>query len=113
MDFPCFFLGFPIQTSTELGDFDPGTGHFPAKRCFFFFGKLGELLPIANPMSVHPPYKRFRKSWGINAMGSDSSKMTWFYGWKLSELMGIYSDIIGVFNMEIWWTQLTHFTLIC
>eukprot|EP00438_Fugacium_kawagutii_P011974 Skav236733 [mRNA] locus=scaffold3352:131646:136362:+ [translate_table: standard] len=30
----------------------------------------GELLPIANPMSVHPPYKRFRKSWGINAMGS-------------------------------------------
>ena len=29
-----------------------------------------KLLPIANPMSVHPPYKRFRKSWGINAMGS-------------------------------------------
>ncbi|CAE7669836.1 rhmD [Symbiodinium microadriaticum] len=29
-----------------------------------------ELLPIANPMSVHPPYKRHRKSWGINAMGS-------------------------------------------
>merc|ERR1719199_2381817 len=29
-----------------------------------------ELLPIANPMSVHPMYKRHRKSWGINAMGS-------------------------------------------
>jgi L-rhamnonate dehydratase len=30
----------------------------------------GELLPICNPMSVHPPYKRARKSWGINAIGS-------------------------------------------
>lgn len=29
-----------------------------------------ELLPIANPMSVHPAYKKHRKSWGINAMGS-------------------------------------------
>merc|ERR1719410_1951730 len=29
-----------------------------------------ELLPIANPMSVHPLYKRHRKSWGINAIGS-------------------------------------------
>jgi L-rhamnonate dehydratase len=29
-----------------------------------------ELLPIANPMSGHPEYKRHRKSWGINAMGS-------------------------------------------
>jgi len=29
-----------------------------------------ELLPIANPMSVHPEYKRHRKSWGINALGS-------------------------------------------
>lgn len=29
-----------------------------------------ELLPISNPMSVHPPYKRARKSWGINAIGS-------------------------------------------
>lgn len=30
----------------------------------------GELLPICNPMSVHPPYKKHRKSWGINAIGS-------------------------------------------
>eukprot|EP00929_Paragymnodinium_shiwhaense_P037532 TRINITY_DN19989_c0_g1_i1.p1 TRINITY_DN19989_c0_g1~~TRINITY_DN19989_c0_g1_i1.p1 ORF type:complete len:474 (+),score=82.22 TRINITY_DN19989_c0_g1_i1:62-1483(+) len=29
-----------------------------------------EMLPIANPMSVHPAYKKWRKSWGINAMGS-------------------------------------------
>ncbi|CAJ1363006.1 unnamed protein product [Effrenium voratum] len=27
-------------------------------------------LPCDGEMSVHPPYKRFRKSWGINAMGS-------------------------------------------
>jgi len=33
-------------------------------------GAAAELLPIANPMSVHPPYKRHRKSWGINALGS-------------------------------------------
>jgi len=32
--------------------------------------KTGELLPICNPMSVHPPYKKHRKSWGINAIGS-------------------------------------------
>lgn len=29
-----------------------------------------ELLPIANPMSGHPAYKRYRKQWGINAIGS-------------------------------------------
>lgn len=29
-----------------------------------------EMLPIANPMSGHPQYKRHRKSWGINAIGS-------------------------------------------
>jgi len=29
-----------------------------------------EMLPIANPMSVHPAYKKHRKSWGINAIGS-------------------------------------------
>jgi len=33
-------------------------------------GPNAELLPIANPMSVHPPYKKHRKSWGINAIGS-------------------------------------------
>jgi len=33
-------------------------------------GKDKELLPIANPLSVHPGYKRYRKSWGINAIGS-------------------------------------------
>ncbi|XP_062501533.1 L-rhamnonate dehydratase-like [Corticium candelabrum] len=26
--------------------------------------------PIANPMSVYPQYKAYRKSWGINALGS-------------------------------------------
>jgi len=34
------------------------------------FADGGEMLPIANPMSVHPQYKKHRKSWGINAMGS-------------------------------------------
>jgi len=33
-------------------------------------GPNPELLPIANPMSGHPAYKRHRKSWGINALGS-------------------------------------------
>jgi len=33
-------------------------------------GQEQELLPIANPMSVHPAYRRHRKSWGINALGS-------------------------------------------
>ncbi len=26
--------------------------------------------PIANPMSVYPRYQGYRKSWGINALGS-------------------------------------------
>lgn len=30
----------------------------------------GNPLPVANPMSVYPQYTRFRKSWGINAIGS-------------------------------------------
>eukprot|EP00811_Abedinium_folium_P034257 NODE_7154_length_1603_cov_4.979675.p1 GENE.NODE_7154_length_1603_cov_4.979675~~NODE_7154_length_1603_cov_4.979675.p1 ORF type:complete len:468 (-),score=119.00 NODE_7154_length_1603_cov_4.979675:127-1530(-) len=33
-------------------------------------GKEPELLPIANPMSMHPAFKAKRKSWGINAIGS-------------------------------------------
>ena len=30
----------------------------------------GYPTPIANPMSSYPRYQPFRKSWGINAMGS-------------------------------------------
>lgn len=41
-------------------------GNLPLKN-----GPSGpEMLPIANPMSGHPPYKKYRKSWGINAIGS-------------------------------------------
>lgn len=29
----------------------------------------GYPTPVANPMSVHPRYHDYRKSWGINAMG--------------------------------------------
>eukprot|EP00117_Sycon_ciliatum_P027294 scpid56584/ scgid22210/ L-rhamnonate dehydratase len=30
----------------------------------------GHPTPVANPMSGHPQYRAYRKSWGINAMGS-------------------------------------------
>ncbi|XP_065896693.1 L-rhamnonate dehydratase-like [Dysidea avara] len=30
----------------------------------------GHPLPVSNPMSMHPQYQAYRKSWGINAMGS-------------------------------------------
>ena len=30
----------------------------------------GHPTPIANPMSGHPQYRDYRKSWGINALGS-------------------------------------------
>ena len=30
----------------------------------------GHPLPIANPMSVYREYQQYRKSWGINAIGS-------------------------------------------
>ena len=30
----------------------------------------GYPTPIANPMSPYPRYQPFRKSWGINALGS-------------------------------------------
>ncbi len=30
----------------------------------------GHPTPIANPMSPYPRYQAYRKSWGINALGS-------------------------------------------
>ncbi len=30
----------------------------------------GHPTPISNPMSVYPRYQGYRKSWGINALGS-------------------------------------------
>ena len=30
----------------------------------------GHPTPIANPMSSYPRYQQYRKSWGINALGS-------------------------------------------
>lgn len=30
----------------------------------------GHPTPIANPMSAYPRYQQYRKSWGINALGS-------------------------------------------
>ena len=30
----------------------------------------GHPVPIANPMSGYSPYQQYRKSWGINALGS-------------------------------------------
>ena len=30
----------------------------------------GHPTPIANPMSMYPQYQTYRKSWGINALGS-------------------------------------------
>lgn len=30
----------------------------------------GHPTPIANPMSTYPRYQQYRKSWGINALGS-------------------------------------------
>ena len=30
----------------------------------------GHPTPVANPMSSYPRYQQYRKSWGINALGS-------------------------------------------
>ena len=66
MDVPWYFPTMVPFKAPWMGDVRLVTGQ-------------GELLPIANPMSVHPPYKRFRKTWGINAMGSDLGARV--FGW--------------------------------
>ena len=30
----------------------------------------GHPTPVSNPMSCYPRYQQYRKSWGINALGS-------------------------------------------
>mmetsp|Transcript_102845 Transcript_102845/g.169068 ORF Transcript_102845/g.169068 Transcript_102845/m.169068 type:complete len:473 (-) Transcript_102845:54-1472(-) len=49
---------------------DVADQHWINGNLILHHGSDSETIPIANPMSVHPPYKKHRKSWGINALGS-------------------------------------------
>jgi len=88
-------------------------------------GPEQEMLPIANPMSGHSEYKRHRKSWGINAIGSmvveiEADDGTCGCGVTIGGMPGCYivENHLARFvegqdprNVELMWDQMFRSTL--